>query len=983
MEYYEITPLDPRILSELLRRKMQNDCEPSMYVRPQSVELSIDDFYFVKIRSISFTDKAPRKEAVENILSTMRIPNVNFVYLIKGDEQKVTFYYGVSHNLYTKVNESRNISESVLKKAITGNFRGSVIEDVNREEKEGILRKLENYKFVNTLEGVPGLNDDESEQFQRVDRLVDTMLGDDFVFLVTAKSISIEGVEQIEKGLFSFYDQLLPHSKRSEQVGHTVGTSESEQLGKTKGSSKAVGNTIQQSEAKTISESGETTSGQTTHTKTEILPVKQLSDSESKSTSKSTSSSHSDSITREHSNREVQDWIKYVDETLIKRLDYGKGKGIFVTAITLFADSRVVLQKLANTATSLFSGEEGNKVPLVSREITENVHRNLLHKLQIPIIKYETDLKKVDKDNKLAHSQYTTTQRAYVGSWYSVNELGVITGLPCKEVVGLSLKEEVDFGLNFEMPSEDNMLSIGCLVQSGIKHENIPVAIDKNDLNKHIFVCGVTGSGKTTTCMNLLENSQMPFMVIEPAKTEYRILSKYYPDLLVFTLGNDNVAPFRLNPLEFLPTESISSHVDMLMASIEAAFDMEAAIPQIIEKGLYLSYEKFGWNTSTNSNSKFKDPFADGVFSFPTLSDLITNIETVVKEQGFDDRLKNDYLGSIRARLMGLTVGSKGAMLNTKRSISVNDLIHRRVVLELEEVKSGREKSLVMGFVLSNLCESIKAEYKKNRSFKHITLVEEAHRLLSKYTPGDSLSKKNGVETFADMLAEVRKYGESLIIADQIPNKMTPDVLKNTNTKIVHKIFAQDDKEAIGDCMSLTKEQKSFLSNLEVGRAVVFNQNWDRSILVQIKQGRNTSDEYIEEEELTQKVLGYYAQNYRLGVIPGLTYISGIPTIDVVKLVIREEISPNDIYKLLNSKSGDIPDRIKALKVEIETLKQREKSVNLEILASYYNIRCYREPNDKSARMLKELLSEIYNDNVASNFRVKYNVLFEKNKNKF
>ena len=50
-------------------------------------------------------------------------------------------------------------------------------------------------------------------------------------------------------------------------------------------------------------------------------------------------------------------------------------------------------------------------------------------------------------------------------------------------------------------------------------------------------------------------------------------------------------------------------------------------------------------------------------------------IEKVVKDQGFDDRLKDEYIGSMRARLKGLTVGSKGLMLNTPRSIDFVEML--------------------------------------------------------------------------------------------------------------------------------------------------------------------------------------------------------------------------------------------------------------------------------------------------------------------
>lgn len=175
------------------------------------------------------------------------------------------------------------------------------------------------------------------------------------------------------------------------------------------------------------------------------------------------------------------------------------------------------------------------------------------------------------------------------------------------------------------------------------------------------------------------------------------------------------------------------------------------------------------------------------MYAFPTLAELIDMTEVVVNDQGFDDRLKQDYVGSIKARLQGLLIGSKGQMLNTPRSINFKDLAKRNVILELEEIRNPSEKSLIMGFVLANLNEAIRANYeeyrKRGEKFRHITLIEEAHRLLSKFEVGDSSNKKQGVETFSDMLAEVRKYGESLIIVDQIPNKLTPEVLKKHEYK--------------------------------------------------------------------------------------------------------------------------------------------------------------------------------------------------------
>ena len=641
-------------------------------------------------------------------------------------------------------------------------------------------------------------------------------------------------------------------SSRSTNTGY----SNSENMSKTKGTNTSTGS----SESKTAGTS------ETTGTNTSTTTGTNSSVGENKTTGSS------QNVSKDIINKKAADYVKYIDEMLLPIIDYGKSKGLYLTTTFIFADNNSQLEKLGNTIKSLYSGKKGNKNPLEFK-ILENNDKKIEYfkNFQIP------ECVSYDDENALTlKSHFVENDEVSLGNWYSPNELGLIAGLPEKEVVGLALNEEVEFGLNAKIPEKgEELISLGKLVQSGNEIDDTKVYLEKSAFNKHIFITGVTGTGKTTTCQKLLLESELPFLVIEPAKTEYRILmnNPKTEDILIFTLGNDKVAPFRLNPFEFFEGESITSRVDMLKAAMEASFDMEAAIPQIIESAMYSCYEDYGWNIDTDENEKFDNPYDEGVYSFPTLEDLLNKIEIEVTKHDFDDRLKKDYIGSITARLQGLLVGSKGQMLNARRSIDFRELIEKKVVLEIEGIKNGTEKSLVMGFILTNLCEALRAKYNKDKHFKHITLIEEAHRLLSKYSAGDSLNKKNSVETFADMLAEVRKYGESLIIADQIPNKMTPEVLKNTNTKIVHKIFAEDDKEAIGNTISLSKEQKDFLSSLPTGRAIVFSQSWTKAVQVQIEQMTNTtSDEIIDEDRLRNRVEDFYVENYKKGIFVGTKY---------------------------------------------------------------------------------------------------------------
>lgn len=933
--------------------------------------LSLTDFELYKIDEITYEEeeKAPRREAFENVVGTLRDSYANFLYIILGDGEKVSIYFGLAKNSY--INEENEILELngmgslILKPSIEGNFRGSKIKRINKEEKEKILNDIRNVdtnKYA-YFEGIPGINETEDRNdFQGIDRLIDVMIMGNkgkFGLIVYANPIQKEDISEIEKDIYEYYNQYNILHKSSFQLGTnastnsgkttgtTTGTNESDTKGtnksETEGSSITKGTNKGETDSSTVGENvntgttatkgttnGNSSSGNggrnsestsenkgTTTSRTDGKSKSKTvgsstGESESKGTSyskttgssesKTTGSSKSESTslsegestgTSETQNievikKEIHSWITYIDETLLPMIDYGKSKGLFRVNTFIFAENNGVLLKLGNTLKSLASGKKGNKRPLEYYRLNSEKDQNLINNL----VNFQINSSKenVEKDSFLTVNSIENKDN-FINDFYSVKELSLIAGVPRKEVNGLKVTKQVEFGLNTVSDEEimeinkvkENYISLelGNLVQSGNELENTKISINKKDLNKHIFVAGVTGTGKTTTCQKILLESEMPFLVIEPAKTEYRIMRKNEKtkDILIFTLGQDRIAPFRLNPFEFFEHESLTSRVDMIKAAIEASFDMEAAIPQLIESAIYKCYEDFGWEVSTNKNNKFENPFADGVYSFPTFSDVMKKVEIVCEEQGFDDRLKRDYLGSIRARLQSLTLGSKGLMLNTPRSVDFVDLLDKKVVLEIEEVKNTNEKSFVMGLIMINLREALRAKYIKDKKFKHITLVEEAHRLLSKYEAGDPINKKQGVEIFADMLAEVRKYGESLIIADQIPNKLTPEVLKNTNTKIIHKLFAEDDKESVGNTMVLEKEQKGFLSNLQTGRAVVFSQGWSKAVQVQIKLLTDTtSEEEIDEDELIESNLEYYRKNYKKEIFFGSSLFDREPT---------------------------------------------------------------------------------------------------------
>ena len=1020
------------------------------------------DIALYKINEITYEEeeKAPRREAFENVLGALRDSFNNFLYIILGTKEKVSIYFGVAKNSYidssNSILELQDVGDMILKPSIEGNFRGSKIKEIISDEKEEVLKVIRNQgnKYA-YFEGNPGINESEDRSdFQGIDRLIDIMsVGNQGTFglVIYANPIQKEEIVEIEKDIYKQYNYYNTVHKRSYQLGENksnntgesatvgIGTNKSETEGENKSTSKGEnkstskgssytetngtswsknegtnsGKNENQSESKTKTsgtESGSSseslanattigggtstgesksetngtswskaeggsrneTTGTSKNTTTGTSSSKTLGTSENQSTTKNIGSSTGTSETEniEIIKKEIHSWISYIDETLLPIIDYGKGKGLFRVNTYIFADNSATLLKLGNTLKSLSSGKKGNKRPLEYYRLDNVKDRKIINNLvNFQMNKIQND---IEKDEF-----YTVNSieigNGFVNDFYSSKELSLIAGLPRKEVNGLKVTKQVEFGLNTTDEKMKEPLELGNLVQSGKILENSEVNIDKKDLNKHIFVAGVTGTGKTTTCQRILLESGMPFLVVEPAKTEYRImkLSEKTEDMVIFTLGQDNIAPFRLNPFEFFPHESLTSRVDMIKAAIEASFDMEAAIPQLIESTIYECYKDYGWNVNTNKNTKFENPFADDVYAFPTFNDILKKVDAVAEKQGFDERLKKDYIGSIKARLQSLTLGSKGLMLNTPRSIDFVGLLDKKVVLEIEEVKNTGEKSFVMGLIMTNLREALRAKYKENKHFKHITLIEEAHRLLSKFEPGDSVNKKQGVEIFADMLAEVRKYGESLIIADQIPNKLTPEVLKNTNTKIIHKLFAEDDKESVGNTMILEKEQKEFLSSLPTGRAVVFSQGWSKAVQVQIKLLTNTtSDEEVDEQILKDSCINYYRENYRREIFAGSNIFDREPTFEEMKTVVKVNKSEvidsfKKMYRsfmedvnFVNPSTEETEKRISNYKEFRNYLKNMEE-LEKEVFIKYLGDRYFTNKYDKTIEIQGNILENI------------------------
>jgi hypothetical protein len=172
------------------------------------------------------------------------------------------------------------------------------------------------------------------------------------------------------------------------------------------------------------------------------------------------------------------------------------------------------------------------------------------------------------------------------------------------------------------------------------------------------------------------------------------------------------------------------------------------------------------------------------------------------------------------------------------------DLFGRPAVVELRNVTDDEEKAFVMALLLSQLFEVAEARQSDvhpaaQHPLQHITLIEEAHRLLraprTAVAAESADAQAKAVRLFTDLLAEMRAYGEGFVVADQIPSGLAPEVIKNSTVKIVHRLSAPDDRAVVSASMNLTDEQSRQLVRLGPGRAVVHDDSTDEALLVDVQ----------------------------------------------------------------------------------------------------------------------------------------------------
>ena len=513
-------------------------------------------------------------------------------------------------------------------------------------------------------------------------------------------------------------------------------------------------------------------------------------------------------------------------ETSLTALTHGQAVGSWRTAVYLLAAEEADYHRLAGAWRSIFAGQMSQPEPV--RVWQWPAAARLAEMWAMP---------EQEGPKGRGHYRHPFEYQTLLTS----SQLAAYIHLPQLETSGFSVRVIPDFDVVPPPLRGGQPVELGRVIQNG-RASNIPYLASHGSLAFHTFVTGITGAGKTNTIIRLLREAtkiQIPFLVIEPAKAEYRALlhdSRIGSELQIFTPGSERVSPFRLNPLEVMPGTPLGTHIDLLRSVFTASFGMWTPMPQVLEQSLLDVYRDRGWDLTTGRNRRAAREAAEAdPSSFPTLSDVHARVGELVPRMGFDPEARDRILASLQTRLNGLRTGGRGRMLDVHRSIPMSELLSRPTVLELESMGDDDDKAFLMGLLFIRLVEYRRAEEERLRDdeakgaaqarpdLRHLLVIEEAHRLLTnaQRNTNEEQADPRGkiVETFTNLLSEIRAYGQGVIIADQVPSRLAPDAIKNTNLKLVHRIVAGDDRDMLGKAMGMSERQMAVLPSLDKGKS--------------------------------------------------------------------------------------------------------------------------------------------------------------------
>lgn len=818
---------------------------------------------------------------VQKILLSCALPYVRLTFLVLGDGTQNEIYLGLREN--SSQNRRMTSTVNALNNFAKVCWPGLELEQFDEENESLKNHFATSYGNVQVLTGIPTLSDD-GKGSGTIEHLIGGMRGQKYAYLVTATPVANDRLDillnqcremggQIESVKSINISQSV---QEGSAVAHTEGHSKFESWSRSEGNNRkdykkglgaamlgagvymaaglffppamailpglenALGGALMSSNplATFLGLSGmsgmNVLSGFVPQITTNDTHTKGISKQISDTTtfSRSLTESLSKTLVNKHAEAAGKKLEQYV-----KRFEMAKATGGWNVSCFLFTGSP--LSTASWQLKSILSGEESTLEPIRIHNVSQIVDLKGTTKAPQLLVKF--------KNGPIFQHPFGE-DFSQLQTLLTTRELSALVNFPLHAVPGISV---VDSAPEFILtPQEINPktknLELGNLLYGG-SDSGIPVYLPIDTLSRHALVCGINGSGKTNTVLSVLDGfmqNKRPFLVIEPAKTEYvdwaidynKTVSDPKRKIKIFMPGCERYAKkkftpskLRLNPFEVIDLGGnelrVQSHIDRLKSTFAAAFPMQDILPVVMERLLYDLY------TDKSENMCKEDYEKNG---YPTLSDAKRPefLSGIMMAIGYAQENTSNIKAALKTRLHSLTLGWKGQMLNNPHMMDMSwkDLFESPCIINLSYAGDDQDRAFIMSLLLQFLYEYRIAETEtagysfSDNKCRHIVVVEEAHRVMG-YCPDPQLPQYKSGQMFSNFLSEVRAYGQGMMVVDQVPSRLIEDAIKNTNVKIIHKTVAADDAHLLAESIGLAAEQERVIPHLSIGQAVMAGLN--------------------------------------------------------------------------------------------------------------------------------------------------------------
>lgn len=835
--------IDDVVRKKYLARLSEMQIAPIDALPPLEEDL-INNVRLYRITEMVYRKGEPVTDKFTTVFNTLATYNASIFILIDSDGRETQFYIGVRNNESDDSPYKRSTVTlgDTLKQTLIGHFPGIKIQNEDRRRIAELSEKVSvrtNVASVSVVGNSKSDKDVSNEQFvQGLEKLALAMSGRPFIGMIIANNQSPQSIQSIRKRYQDWYTMISPFQKIQFSENTSTSTSRSKSFSEMDGKQKAAmigsaatslggvigGAVIGDTFGAMI---GSQLAGQLGNFISSLAPNEQTT----------TSTAYTSSSTVE--NKTVTDMMSLLD-ALLKKTDEYDSYGMWNVAGYFISDDMSAAEIAASNYRSLMNGENSGREVSAINSWRRNNSANLG--------KFD-DL--TTYLSRFVHPQFVYGGEILVDASTSVSgkELGLHLGLPRATVPGLPVIEHAEFGkevnsyqlikaASAERP--EDRITLGRIFDLG-QITSKKVELDSRSLNMHTFITGSTGSGKSNTVHQILtelRQDKVPFLVIEPAKGEYKDVFGNLPDVRVFST-NPNIAQLiNINPFMFPDSIHVLEHVDGLVEIFSVCWPMYDAMPAFFKDAILRSYEVIGWDLNSST-------FDGDEIEYPDFEVLTEQLDYLIGSSDYASDIKSNYRGALLTRVKSLTVGLNKSIFTTTQT-PYEQLFDNNCILDISRVKSTETKALLMGLMVYMLNEyRVDQKNESNVGLRHVTVLEEAHNLLKNTSGGESQLIGKSIEMLTNTIAEIRTYGEGFIIVDQSPSSVDIAAIKNTNTKIVLRTPEAGDREAVGRSMGLTDDQVNEIAKLPSGVAVVYQNDWLSPVLTMIDKANIEEKPYV------------------------------------------------------------------------------------------------------------------------------------------